>query len=148
MVDSTVIKKYIVDMFSISSQLSKLTERPFTLDGHMVGSIGEVYAKIFYGIELHPPSHVGHDGTWDGREVQIKATQRNSVVLKGATDLLLVFQIKPDGSFFEVYNGDGTRPWRVLSHRKATKAGEISISLWKLRELNKQVNPSDKIPRR
>ena len=141
------IKEHIANLFLISSQLTKLTERPFTLDGHTVGSIGEVYAKLFYGIELYPPSHVGHDGIWNGREVQIKATQRNSVELKGKTDLLLVFQINTDGSFSEIYNGDGKLPWKEISHKKTTKAGGISISLSELRKLNTQVRSPDRIPR-
>lgn len=147
MTNLKLAKKLIAEMFRVSGRLTKMTGRPFTLDGHMIGSIGEVYAQLHYGVELFPPSHRGHDGSWNGREVQIKATQRDSVDLKGVTDLLLVFQIKPDGTFIEIYNGDGKRPWQSLTHRKVTKAGEISISIRQLRELDKQVTPTDRILR-
>jgi hypothetical protein len=30
--------------------------RPFTPDGHLVGSIGEVMARKVFGFELYPPS--------------------------------------------------------------------------------------------
>jgi hypothetical protein len=146
MIDHEIFKKYISEMFLISAKLTELTGRPFTPDGHMVGSIGEEYAELSYGIKLYPPSYIGHDGTWNGKKVQIKTTQRNtSVYLKGIMNLLLVLQIKPDGSFIEIYNGDGKRPWNSISHKKETRDGK-SITLNMLRELNKQVRPSDKIP--
>lgn len=141
------VKKLIADIFSVCAQLTSLTGRPFTADGHLVGSIGETFGKYYYGIELYPPSYKGHDGLWRERKVQIKATQRDSVDLKGETELLLVLKINPDGSFEEIYNGDGKKPWLSLGHRKQTRAGEINIMLNHLRELNKQVLPSDKIPR-
>ncbi len=140
-------KKLIANIFSVCTELTKLTERPFTADGHLVGSMGETFGKFYYGITLYPPSYKGHDGSWRGRKVQIKATQRNSVDLKGETELLLVLKINPDGSFDEIYNGDGKRPWLSLAHRKQTKSGEINISFNSLRELNKEVMPSDRIPR-
>ncbi|OGS32997.1 MAG: hypothetical protein A2218_10450 [Elusimicrobia bacterium RIFOXYA2_FULL_53_38] len=141
------IRKLVADVFTLTSELTRLTKRPFTPDGHLVGSIGETYGKYYYDIELYPPSHKGHDGLWRGREVQIKATQCNSVELKRATELLLVLKINTDGSFEEIYNGDGGRPWAALSHREPTKAGEISISLKRLRELNREVAAEDKILR-
>lgn len=140
-------KSLIEQILKASNRLSLITKRPFTPDGHMVGSIGEVYAQQYYGVELYPPSHREHDGLWKGREVQIKATQRISVELKGASELLLVLKIKPDGSFEEIYNGDGKAPWQSLAHRKATRAGEISISLEQLKKLNTSVKKEDRIPR-
>src|SRR3989344_6528089 len=89
------IKKYVIELFAVAKKLGDLTGRPFPLDGHTLGSIGEVYAAIHYGIKLHAPGHAIYDGvTSDGRSVQIKATQKNdSTYVKGETDLLLVLQI-------------------------------------------------------
>ena len=42
--------------------------RHFTLDGHLVGSIGEVMASYYYGIELYAASAVAHDGEIDGKK--------------------------------------------------------------------------------
>jgi len=131
-----------------SNELSRITNRPFTQDGHFVGSIGELYAQEFYGVELYAPSHKGNDGRWKGREVQIKATQGKSVELRGESDLLLVMRIRPDGSFKEIYNGDGKRPWQSLHHRKETRAGEISISLKQLGKLNATVAEKDRLKRK
>jgi hypothetical protein len=123
--------------------------RHFTPDGHMVGSIGEAIAAYHYGVELYQPGHPVFDGRKDGKEIQIKATQKNSVDLKPATGgTLLVLRIEQDGNFEEFYNGNADRVWRSLSHRKTTKAGEISISLKQLRDLQKEVQEEEKIARR
>lgn len=145
--DLPQIKQLIANIFTVCAELTQITGRPFTADGHLVGSMGETFGKYYYGIDLYPPSNKGHDGTWRGRKVQIKATQRNSVDLKGETELLLVLKIYPDGTFDEIYNGDGKKPWISLGHRKQTRAGEINITFSRLRELNKEVLPEDRIPR-
>lgn len=152
MKDIETIKKYIKEIFSITKKLEKITERPFPLDGHTLGSIGEIYGEIYYGIDLYKPGHKDDDGIWNGRNVQIKCTQRNDTTyLKGETDLLLVLQIMNDGSFNEIYNGDGKEPWNLSNRygkpRKISKAGEKMIPLNQLRELNKKVESDNKIPR-
>ncbi|MBI4458079.1 hypothetical protein HY633_03900 [Candidatus Uhrbacteria bacterium] len=139
------VKLLIAKIFEVSSELTAVTKRPFTPDGHMVGSMGEIFGKFYYGIDLYPPGQKGHDGTWKGRQVQIKATQGDSVELKGRTELLLVLKINKDGTYAEIYNGDGHRPWLALAHRKPTKSGEISISLKRLSELNKKVSKKDRM---
>jgi hypothetical protein len=54
-----------------------LSGRKSALDGHLVGSSGEVLAAYYYDLDLLPPSTERHDDatTPDGRLVQIKATQ-------------------------------------------------------------------------
>lgn len=60
-------------MDAVKTQVQKLVEivaeleaefpgRHFTLDGHLVGSIGEVMAAYYYGIELYRASAEIHDG--------------------------------------------------------------------------------------
>lgn len=57
--------------------MGKLTERlfpgrHFTPDGHLVGSLGEVWAAHLSGMTLAPASNRGYDGTCpDGQQVQI-----------------------------------------------------------------------------
>jgi hypothetical protein len=53
--------------------------RAFTIDGRLVGDVGEVIAALEYDIVLHEVSQAKHDAvTSDGRNVQIKATFKNS----------------------------------------------------------------------
>jgi hypothetical protein len=109
---------------------------------------GEAIASYHYGVELHPASHRVFDGGKNGKEIQIKATQNDSVDLKAAEGgTLLVFKISQNGSFEEVYNGNMNRVWQSLAHRKATKAGEVSISLKQLRALQAEVREGELITR-
>jgi len=121
--------------------------RHFTPDGHMVGSIGEALASYHYGIELYKPGHPVFDGKKDGKEIQIKATQKHSVAVKPGGGTLLVLRLEQDGAFEEIYNGNADRVWKSLSHRKLSKAGEISISLKQLRKLQADVQKVEKIRR-
>ena len=48
------VKKYIQEQIAIVHELEgDFPGRQFTLDGHLVGSIGEVMAAYYYGIELY-----------------------------------------------------------------------------------------------
>lgn len=64
--------------------------RPFTPDGHMVGSLGEALASFHYGLTLLPPSTRTHDAKKDGLLVQVKATQGSRVALRSEPRHLLV----------------------------------------------------------
>src|SRR5437867_11466330 len=80
--------------------------RPFTPDGHLVGSLGEVLVSHYYDLELLPCSSECHDAkAADGRLVQIKATQGKSVALRAEPEHLLVISLRRDGTIEEVYNG-------------------------------------------
>jgi hypothetical protein len=49
--------------------------RAFTIDGRLVGDVGEVIAALEYDVTLREVSQPDHDATTpDGRSVQIKAT--------------------------------------------------------------------------
>jgi hypothetical protein len=143
-------RELVLELYGIVNQLEELYEgRKFTLDGHLIGSLGEAYAEENYDITLHQPSAQLHDGyTSDGREVQIKATQGSRVSLsaEGAPDYLLVLSLDKEGIFAEVYNGPGEEPFNNAG--KTQKTGQRQIGLSKLRELNEGVNDLERIPSR
>ncbi len=106
----------------------------FTLDGHLIGSIGEVIAAERYGIKLHPGSAQGHDGVLpDGRQVQIKTTQGKMIGLRECPQVLLVLQIMPDGSLEVVYFGEGQPAWEAAGPLQ--RNGQRPLSLSKLRRI-------------
>lgn len=110
----------------------------------MVGSIGEVLAAERYGIELFIASAPVHDGKApDGRLVQIKATQMETVGIYECPDYLIVLKILRDGSFIEEYNGPGGPAWDSCG--KQQKTGQRHISLSTLRSLNAQVPQDQRI---
>ena len=113
---------------------------------HMIGSIGEVLAAYCYGLTLFEASKETHDAKApDGRLVQIKATQIDRVALSSEPDWLLVLQIHPDGTFSEVYNGQGELAWTHCG--KMQKNGQRPISLAKLRSLQAEVPEEDRLKR-
>lgn len=91
--------------------------RHFTLDGHLVGSIGEVMAAYYYGIELYTASTEIHDGEVDGRKVQIKISQQDNIVINHEPDYLVVLYLNKNGNIYEVYNGPGNLPWESSSKK-------------------------------
>lgn len=111
--------------------------RRFTLDGHLLGSIGEAVAAYCYGLELCPASTKGHDAiASEDRRVQIKLTQRSAVAISHPCDHLLVLRMARKTGFEEIYNGDGARVWSIIKDNAET-GRQRSLSVSKLLELNR-----------
>ena len=147
---SPTLAETIQELYSIVGRLEHDYEkhkRHFTLDGHLVGSIGEVYAAERYGLELYKASHPLYDA-WvkadpePQRQVQVKATQRERVALSGRPDYLIVLHISREGEFEEVYNGPGAPTWK----RGEDDGRQYQVSLSRLRKLNAQVADANRIP--
>ena len=100
-----------------------------------------------YGIELFASSAPAHDGTApDGKLVQIKATQRDSVGISAKPDFLIVLRIDKRGGIDEVYNGPGEPVWSLFANRKRPKNGQHQVSLARLKKLNEEVPLEKRIP--
>ena len=125
----------IKELYKITNELeSSYPGRKFTIDGHLVGSIGEVIVAEHYGLELLPNSTQMHDAVSnDGKHVQIKATQVNQIAITSQPDYLIVIKLLPDGTWEEIYNGPGKPAWDNAG--KLQKNGQRSISLNKLKSL-------------
>ena len=117
--------------------------RHFTLDGHLVGSVGEVAAAYYYGIELFPPSTERHDGFVGDRKVQIKITQTENVLIGEEPEYLIVLYLARTGNIYEVYNGPGIIPWKTPG--KPDKRGYKHLRINKLMSLDKEIRPEDRI---
>ena len=139
------VPKLIRELYQTVESLRELfPDRPFTLDGHLVGSLGEVIAAYEYKLTLLTPSTEGHDAeTADGKQVEIKITQGNRVAFRSEPKHLLVLKLLQDGSAQEIYNGPGQEPWSQSG--KVQKNGQRPISLSKLRELMNSVSDNQRI---
>lgn len=128
------LRETIKELYRIVKRLEDTYPgRHFTPDGHLVGSLGEVYAAERYGLKLFEASHPVHDAeTANGKLVQIKATQGSRVALNDCPDWLIVLRITNDGEFVEVYNGPGQPAWDLRGKRQ--KTGQYQVSLTKLME--------------
>ena len=137
----------IKELYRITNELeTEYPGRKFTIDGHLVGSIGEVIVAENYGLELLPNSTETHDAeAKDGKLVQIKATQINRIAISSEPDFIIVIQLQSDGSWIEIYNGPGEYVWDNAG--KMQKNGQRPISIHKLKNLMETVKDSDKIKR-
>ncbi len=123
--------------------------RRFTIDGRLVGDIGEVIAELEYDIVLDPVSRPGHDCKMaDGRDVQIKATFKDSLTFGSIPDYYLGFKLFPDGHYEEIFNGPAHIICDQYSHRVRFGKTLISLPIAQLRALSKDVTPAERIPRR
>jgi hypothetical protein len=144
---TTLIKSKIKRLYKIVTELEKdFPKRKFTLDGHLVGSIGDVVVAEYYNLKLASQTQKGYDATTNrGRKVEIKATQKKSIGLRSVPAHLIVIKLDKNGGWKEIYNGPGKFAWENAG--KKQKNGQKNISLSKLTKLMMTtVNPKDKIP--
>src|SRR2546425_401981 len=141
------IPELVSRLYALVHELEQLFPgRHFTLDGHLLGSIGEVLVAHDYGLELLPASANSHDArTSDGRSVQIKVTQGKRVALSSRPEYLIVLRMDSDGRHHEIYNGPGTIVWPYVG--KKQKNGQSSIALSKLSALNERVPTTSRLSR-
>ena len=139
-----MIKQQVQRLVEIVAQLeAEFPGRHFTLDGHLVGSIGEVMAAYYYGIELYAASTEIHDGEVDGKKVQIKISQQDNIVINHEPDYLIVLYLNRNGNIYEVYNGPGKLPWESASKRDSHNNKHMRVN--KLMELDKVVDECRRI---
>jgi hypothetical protein len=135
-------------MYQLVAELEAMFPgRPFTPDGHMVGSLAECFAEYYYGLDLFACSNKGHDAQLNDCQVEIKATQGNSVALRSGPEKLLVLKLFRDGSFEEIYNGPGATVWALVEANPRPSNGQYQVRLSRLRELNKNVRDVERLAR-
>ena len=146
------IPKAIKQLLQITEQLhNEYPKRRFTLDGRLVGDLGEVLAEVEYDIELYDGLQKHHDAkASDGRQVQIKATMKDSLTfpVDHVPDYYLGVKIESDGTLTEIFNGPGSVASKAVKDRQPTKTNLYSVSINALKRLNEEVHSRDKIPRR
>jgi hypothetical protein len=109
------------------------SNRKFTIDGRLVGDIGEVIAAAEFDVRLDETSQSRHDGeTSDGR----------------VPDYYLGLKLNWDGTHEVVFNGPGHVISDYYRHRQGIGEQLLSFPLVKLRELSASVADKDRIPRR
>ena len=122
----------------------KLHNKSFTLDGKLVGDIGEVLVAEYYGLTLYADNKKVYDGyvtEIPTKEVQIKASFKNyfyfSKDLKNIPKYFIAVKLNEDGSFTEIYNGLGALIYnKILSHLPNERKHNYGLSVIKLLELN------------
>jgi hypothetical protein len=135
----------------VTTLASTYPKKKFTLDGRLVGDLGEVLVESAYDLELFTGLQKHHDARCrDGRLVQIKATMKQSLTFPAdhVPEYYLGIQIHPDGTFSEIFNGPGHIAHEAVRGHKTPKTNLHSVSLRALRLLQPRVDAADRIPRR
>lgn len=149
MTDHNKFQVLVQQLYATVKELEEIFPgRHFTPDGHMVGSLGECLVADAYALELRTASNKGYDAvTESGLEIEIKATQSNSVAFRCQPEHTIIIKIQPDGTFKEIYNGPGALVWEQFKGKRLPSNGQFQVSLTKLRKLNESVAQADRVPR-
>ena len=149
---SISVQHAVKQLLRIVDQLqSEYPKKRFTLDGRLVGDLGEILVEGAYDVQIFESLEKHYDAvTPDGRQVQIKTTMQKSLTfpVDHVPDHYLAIQIHPDGKFTEVFNGPGSIAHKAVENRKPTKTNLHSIGIKALSRLNETVQEGDRIPRR
>ena len=145
------IHKAVKQLLEIVDQLhGRYPKKKFTLDGRLVGDIGEILAENNYELELFEGLAKHHDGvTTDGknRNVQIKTTMKSAHTfpVDHTPDFYLAIKIHEDGSYTEIFNGPGSVARKAVENRKPTKTNLHSISISALTKSNETIQKDHRI---
>ena len=140
------IRNLIADLYKARNSLKKIESNKnerwkFTLDGNLIGDIGEIIACYHFDLEPLSRGEKTHDAkTKDGKYVQIKATQGDEVGLgleKREFEYLIVIKLYENGKYELIYNGLGSRIWENTNN--------LSISIKKLKEIDKELKDENRI---
>jgi hypothetical protein len=146
-IDHARFQSIIKRLYELVSELEEMFPgRPFTPDGHMVGSIGETLVADAFNLELMPPSNEGFDAkSQTGTKVEIKATQGRTVAFRSCPQHTIIIRIEKDGTFETFFDGPGELIWKQFDGKKTPKNGQFQISLTKVRRLNESVVDDQRI---
>ncbi len=136
---------------ALQTARTRLSERfkdwKFTLDGNLVGDIGEAYAFAHFDLTKIGTGTKDHDFVAsDGKLVQVKMTQRNTLGLglkEPTFDYLIALFLKPDGEVEILYNGPG-----APVYTRPGKPPRKSIPIEELKNRDKDVDDADRVPKR
>lgn len=147
MLKQEIIEDSLKQIFSGIRQLKKeLPIKEFTIDGRLVGDIGEAIIHRDYELKLYEKLEKDYDGeTPNGQKVQIKATFKDSLTFKTIPDYYLGIKIFENGTYEEIFNGPGKAIQEQYGHRKGFGEALLSFPNKKLRELSKSVPNEQKI---
>src|SRR5438874_4849577 len=115
------IPEAVREMLAIVEKLCiAYPKKKFTLDGRLVGDIGEVLVEDAYDLTLFEDVKKHHDAeSSDRRLVQIKATMKKSLTFPAdhVPNYYLGVHVHQNGSFAGVFNGPGAIAWEAVKGR-------------------------------
>lgn len=120
----------------------------FTLDGRLVGDIGEVVAEHLFQIRLYEGlmKYYDAEALYDERiRIQIKATFKKSLTYNHNPDYYIGIKLYEDGTFKVVYNGPGRYIKPHYGHRKGFGEKLLSFPISRLAKISQDIPPNERI---
>ena len=120
-------------VFETCRELSNLTGRPVSPDGHLVGSLGEIFASAQLGVSLASPSNKGFDAIdAQGNKIEIKTTTGKSISLSAAgteATRLVVVVLDRTGEASIAFDGPAQAVWQMAGPAQKNGQRRVSLSL-------------------
>ena len=146
-----MIKTKIKELIKIVNELkAEYPQKHFTLDGRLVGDLGEIIAEENYELTLYDTVKKDYDaiGNLDSKLIQIKTTMKKAITYPKNfhPERLLAISLDEDGNFKELYNGE-TKPLieYIESRTKNPDYKHLMITIGKLISLNKLVDERTRV---
>ena len=120
----------------------------FTLDGRLVGDIGEAVAEELFQIELYEGLKRHYDAitTYDPQlNVQIKATFKESLTYNHSPHYYIGIKLFHNGDFRVIYNGPGKYIYEEYKHRKGIGTKLLSFPIKRLECISNTIDEAEKI---
>lgn len=145
-----IIEDALLKIFVGIQQLKEaLPTKEFTIDGRLVGDIGEAIVQRDYQIKLYDGLAKDYDGeTPCGKRVQIKATFKDSLTFKKESDYYIGIKIFENGKYEEIFNGPGKIIAEHYKNRKGIGEELLSFPNKKLKELSSSVSNNERIAKK
>jgi hypothetical protein len=119
--DAREFKKKIAEIYKIANELGSAFDiNTCTPDGHLLGAIGQIAAKIAFKLEFGSQKEehncTGSTGV-KKVNVQVRCTGRNSVALRKEPEHLIAIKIGETGRIRLLFNGPGQYVWRRIENQ-------------------------------
>lgn len=145
--------KEIQELLDITAALKERykSKLDFSLDGRLVGDIGEALVSKKFDIELYGKNEHRYDGFHrpTNKKVQIKASMAYNFSYPYNIDLehFIAVHLEPDGTLEVLYNGPGKYINKFLkdNNRKSYRDIWTTITANHLRELDAKLKPSERL---
>ena len=136
--DAYEFKKKIASIYEIANELGReFNIAKCTPDGHLLGAIGQIAAKIAFGLQFGS-GEKEHNCTWSDNgktlDIQVRSTGRGSVAIRKEPEYLIAIEIAETGRLYLLYNGPGKFVWKKIQHQKQPQKSASKNQLWEAQQ--------------
>ncbi|MEW6211967.1 MAG: hypothetical protein AB1631_26665 [Acidobacteriota bacterium] len=149
MADPKIIREGLSEIFSgIAKLKAGYGHRHFTIDGKLVGDIGEVIAEQEFDIRLTEKSVTGYDAQMrDFRRVEVKATFKDNLLFRSIPDYCIGLKLSRDGTHEVVFNGPGRYIAEGFPDKVPHAKNQVAYTVKQLARVSALIPEIERVPR-